>query len=236
VESFFARWRKAFQSPPRGTPSAALLVQRRRRRRLIQRTVLAILLLGAAWFIYSYVVSAPDRARAEAALGMVKMAPGTYDQAIHHFERATQIWPEYADGYLNLGIAEHNVNQRGPALADLDKALRLNPNLTAAYDERGQIYMESGEPQKAIEELSKSIQLRPTLESYSQRGEVYEKIGEHQKAIADFDAAIAESREASPVYRARAGAKRKIGDRVGADSDDDTAERIENGLPIEGTR
>jgi tetratricopeptide (TPR) repeat protein len=127
LESFFTRWRQAVRPLPRATPSAALLAQKRKQRRLIQRTAGVILLLGSAWFVYSYSASAPDRARAEGALGVMKMGPATYDQAIHHFDRATQMWPEYAEAHLNRGIAEHNLNQVGPALADLDRAVDLAP-------------------------------------------------------------------------------------------------------------
>jgi len=233
LESFFTRWRKAVRPLPRRTPSAALLAQRRKQRKLIERTAGVIVLLAAAWFVYSYLASAPDRARAEAALGVMKMSPGTYEQAIHHFDRAAQIWPEYAEAYLDRGIAEHNLNQAGPALVDLDRAVDLDPNLTRAYDERGQIYLDKGDPQKAIDELSESIRLHPTLESYSQRGVAYEKVGQHQKAIADFDAAISEFREAPYIYRARAGVKRKLGDQAGAAADDDKAQRIETGHAVE---
>jgi tetratricopeptide (TPR) repeat protein len=233
VESFFTRWRNAVRPPARGTPNAALLAQKRRQRRLIHRTVGAILILGAGWYVYSYLASAPDRARAEAALGVKKMGPGTYDEAIGRFDRAIQIWPEYAEAYLNRAVAEHDVSQRGPALADLDKALDLDPSLTRAYNERGQIYLEDGDAQKAIQEFSKSIQVKPTLEGYYQRGEAYEKLGEHWKAIADFNAAVVEFREAPYAYRARAGAKRNIGDREGAQADEEKAQWIETGRPVE---
>jgi tetratricopeptide (TPR) repeat protein len=59
-------------------------------------------------------------------------------------------------------------------------------------------------------------------------------VGDHQKAIADFDAAIAESRDWSFIYRARAAAERKIGDRDAADADEDKAQRIETGQAVEG--
>ena len=188
-----------------------------------------VVLAGAAGWIYSYWVSAPDRAQEEAALGLKLLGVGTYDQAMRHFDRAIQIWPEYADAYLNRGLAEHGASHRVEALADLGKALDLDPNLTRAYNARGQIYLENGDVRKTIRDCSRSIQVNPTVDAYYQRGEAYEKLGEHQKAIADFDAAIAESREAPFAYRARSVAKRNAGDRAGAQADDDQAQRIETG-------
>jgi tetratricopeptide (TPR) repeat protein len=234
VESFLTRWRKAVRPLPREAPSAALLALKRRQRKLIQRTLAILVLAGGGGWIYGYWASAPDRAQDEAALGVKLLGIGTYDQAMRHFDRAIQIWPEYADAYLNRGLAEHAASHRAEALADFDRALSLDASLTRAYNARGQIYLENGDAQQTIRECSKSIQVRPSVDAYYQRGEAYEKLGEHQKAIADFDAAIAESREAPFAYRARSVAKRNAGDRAGALADDDQARRIETGRSVEG--
>jgi len=228
VESIITRWRKAVSRVPEpGTPDAAVLAQKRKQRRLIQRTIGVAVVLAAGGYAYSYLAEAPERARVEMTLGIQKMGPGTYGDAIRHFDRAIGIWPELAEAYLNRAVAEHDVSQRGPALIDLDKALDLNPNLTRAYNERGQIYLENGEPKKAISEFDKSIRANPTLEGYYQRGQAYEALAEHQRAIADYDAAISEFREAPYTYRARANARRNAGDRDGADADEQAALRIE---------
>jgi tetratricopeptide (TPR) repeat protein len=229
VESFFTRWRKAVRPLPREAPSVALLALKRRQRKLIERTLGILALASAGGWFYSYWVSAPDRAQDEAALAVKLLGIGTYDQAMRHFDRAIQIWPSYADAYLNRGLAEHGASHQAEALADLDKALDLDPRLTQAYNERGQIYLENGDVQQTIRDCSKSIQVSPTLDAYYQRGEAYEKLGEHQKAIADFDAAISEFREAPFAYRARSVAKRNAGDSAGAQADDDQAQRIETG-------
>ncbi len=233
VESFLTRWRKAVRPLPREAPSAALLALRRRQRKLIQRTLAILVLTGAGGWIYNYWASAPDRAQEEAALALKMLGSGTYDQAMRHFNRAIQIWPGFADAYLNRGLAEQGASHRAAALADFDRALNLDPHLTGAYNARGQIYLENGEVQKTILDCSKSIQVNPTVDAYYQRGEAYEKLGEHQKAIADFDAAIAESREAPFAYRARSVAKRNAGDREGAQADADQARRIETGQSAE---
>ena len=233
VESFFTRWRKAVRPLLREAPSAALLALKRRQRKLIQRTAAILVLAGGGGWIYSYWASAPDRARDEAALGVKLLGVGTYEQAMRHFDRAIRIWPDFADAYLNRGLAEHGASYRAEALADFDRALYLDPSLIRAYNARGQIYLENGDVQRTIQDCSKSIAVSPTVDAYYQRGEAYEKLGEHQKAIADFDAAIAESREAPLAYRARSVAKRNAGDRAGAQADDDQARRIETGQLVD---
>ena len=212
VESFLTRWRKAVRPLPRAAPSAALLALKRRQRRLIHRTLAAVALGSAAWLVYSYLTNAPERARAELALGVKKLSPGAYEEALAHFNRAIQIWPDYGEAYLNRAVAEHDQSQPAAALLDLDKALDLDPESTRAYHERGQIFLESGEARKAIAEFSRSIQVTPTVEGHYQRGEAYEKLGDHQKAIADFDAA-----------------RLANGDRAGAAADEKKARLIETG-------
>src|ERR1700682_806266 len=97
VESFVTRWRKAVRPLPRATPSAALLALKRRQRRLIHRTLAVIVLAGAGWLVYNYLANAPQRARAELALGVKKLSPGAYEEAMTHFNRAIQIWPDYGE-------------------------------------------------------------------------------------------------------------------------------------------
>jgi len=210
---------------------AAVLAQKRKQRRLINVTLGTVLVLAAGGYGYTYFGNATDRARAEMALGMKKMAPGAFAEAIAHFDRAIGISPDLAEVYLNRAVAEHDIGQRPAALADLDKALDLDPNLTRAYNERGQIHLENGALRSAIEDFSRSLKVKPTLEGYYQRGQAYEALLQHDKAIADYDAAISEFREAPYAYRARASAKRNVGDREGANLDEQAADRLEGVRP-----
>ena len=235
VESFVTRWRKAVRPLPRATPSAALLAQKRRQRKLIHRT-LGVLILGiAGGLVYNYVANAPARARAELALGEEKLSPGAYQEAMTHFNRAIQIWPEYSDAYLSRAVAEHDQSLPAAALADLGRALDLDPDSTRAYNERGQIFLESGDTRRAIQEFSRSLQVTSTVDGHYQRGAAYEKLGDHQNAIADFDAVIRQSSDAPYAYRARSAARRASGDREGAGDDEQKARAIETGQDVSNT-
>ena len=119
------------------------------------------------------------------------------------------------------------MSDRESAAADFDKASDLDPSLTRAFDERGRLYLETGDTRRAIEEFTKSIRLKATTDGYYARGLAYEKVGDHQKAVADFDEAIAEMRDSPYAYRARAFSKEALGDTEGARIDRETALRIE---------
>jgi tetratricopeptide (TPR) repeat protein len=77
------------------------------------------------------------------------------------------------------------------AIADLDKAITINPEYAEAYNNRGLTYKALRDYQKAIADLDKAIVLNPKLAlAYTNRGMIYHALKEYPKAIADLDKAI----------------------------------------------
>lgn len=72
------------------------------------------------------------------------------------------------------------------ALGEYDKAIELNPKNALAYSARSNVYWQMGDLDKAIEDLSMSIQLYPNAPTYMMRAHRYEKKGEIEKAILDY--------------------------------------------------
>ena len=60
--------------------------------------------------------------------GMALFNRGHYEEAIPHFEKATEIDPDFADAYLYLGRSYLNLGKWVPAIAPLRAALRLSPD------------------------------------------------------------------------------------------------------------
>jgi tetratricopeptide (TPR) repeat protein len=77
------------------------------------------------------------------------------------------------------------------AIADLDKAIAINPQYADAYNNRGLTYKALREYQKAIADYNKAIVLNPKLAlAYTNRGMIYHALKDYPKAIADFNKAI----------------------------------------------
>ena len=77
------------------------------------------------------------------------------------------------------------------AVKEFNKAIRLVPSYTLAYNNRGYAYHKLGEDQRAIQDLDKAIQLDPNYaKAYNNRGIAYGRLGQYQQAIEDFDKAI----------------------------------------------
>jgi tetratricopeptide (TPR) repeat protein len=78
--------------------------------------------------------------------------------------------------------------------ADPQRYLRIvngwiqeNPNNHDAYFGRHFAWMKLGEPQRALDDLNKVIELERDRMAFLSRGEVYRYLGEYQKAIDDYN-------------------------------------------------
>jgi tetratricopeptide (TPR) repeat protein len=61
-----------------------------------------------------------------------------------------------------------------------------NPANAHAYFDRHLAWMKLGDPQRALDDINKTIELEPEPVAFIMRGEVYRSLGEYQKAVADF--------------------------------------------------
>ena len=93
---------------------------------------------------------------------------------------------EYERGYflMLLGKIES-------AIKAYSDAIELNPHYSAAYNNRGVVYVDIGEYNLAIRDFNMVIELNPNdFFAYNNRGNTYEYIGNINKAIEDFNTAI----------------------------------------------
>ncbi len=90
----------------------------------------------------------------------------------------------------NRGAALLREGSWEAAIAELDKAIELDPTLAAAYNNRGRAYSELGQHERAIAEYGKAIELNPDAVAYYNRGSLYSDLGQWEQAIADYDKAI----------------------------------------------
>ena len=78
-----------------------------------------------------------------------------------------------------------------PAIEDYTQALSINPKLTAAYINRGNIYDIQKDYKGAVKDYTQAILLNPEYSGvYNSRGNVYQKLEDYQQAIKDYNKAI----------------------------------------------
>jgi tetratricopeptide (TPR) repeat protein len=73
------------------------------------------------------------------------------------------------------------------ALADLNRALELDPKDAWAYSHRGLVYSHQHQYQRALADSNRAIALDPNYaNAYGRRGSTYIDLGDLEKATADF--------------------------------------------------
>ena len=89
-----------------------------------------------------------------------------------------------------------------------------------AYVMRGDWYIDTGNPEKAISEYNRAIEIDPQYaDAYMARGGAYRVKGEFDKALADYDKAITINPNNADDYLARAFCLMEIGENQRAISD-----------------
>ena len=104
------------------------------------------------------------------------------------------------------------------------KAIELNPALTEAYNNRGSVKDDLGQPAAALADFDQAIELDPILATaYFNRGNARRELGQPAAALADFDRAIALNPDYVTAYSNRGNAKSGLGQPAAALADFDRA-------------
>ena len=124
------------------------------------------------------------------------------------------------DGYLYRARAKADLGDNRGSIADLNKAIAINPQSVSAYNNRGHVKFEMGDNQGAIPDYNKAIAIDPQFKkAYLNRGLVKRNLGDNQGAISDYSEAIAIDPQYALAYYNRGTAKAYLGDYRGAIAD-----------------
>jgi tetratricopeptide (TPR) repeat protein len=119
-----------------------------------------------------------------------------------------------------LGLAKQSLGDWDGAMADYNQAIKIDPNYSAAYDNRGNVKRQQGDLNGAMADINQAIRLNPkNATAYFSRAKVKAKKGDLDGAIADFNQAISLKPNYPSAYRDRGEIKRKKGDINGANAD-----------------
>ena len=121
------------------------------------------------------------------------------------------ITPEEVEILSELVFQQGNflmmLEQMDEAIEAYSRAIELNPNDAASYNNRGLAYKEKGEHDCAIEDYTKAIELNPKFaEAYVNRGNAYRETGELNRALEDCNKAIELNPKLTEAYVSRGSA------------------------------
>jgi tetratricopeptide (TPR) repeat protein len=163
---------------------------RRKRRIWLVVTVAALLVAGAALYIYKRSTD-PIKARESYETGVRLYTIGRYAQAVLSFDRATQLQPGFEEAYLMRGRTNFADDRLDAALIDFSKALELRPNDSEALVARGRCSLQLKDYSAAIADAGRAIAIDSRLDkAYNLRGIATREMGNPRGAIDDLNRAV----------------------------------------------
>jgi len=115
------------------------------------------------------------------------MENGRFDEAVQIYRDLVKALPSDAGLLMNLGMALAMGGHEAEALAPLDRALALKPDLVPARLFLGSSYLALGQPEKAIEPLKRVVAARPAdAESRRMLAEAYASTGHPTNAVTEL--------------------------------------------------
>ena len=126
------------------------------------------------------------------------------DEATTHFTEQLARHPEDSHAYTARGVVLMSKKEPDKGLADLNKAIEIDPNATLAYYYRANLAYERKEYDKALEDYNTVISNDPEFDwAYHVRGWVYYRRQDYDKALTDYEKAIQLVPTESVFYRDR---------------------------------
>jgi tetratricopeptide (TPR) repeat protein len=135
------------------------------------------------------------------ALGLALAEQGRYAEAEHELNRAIDIDPDARPPRLHRGVVYWRQKKYDEAVADFEAALAPpdDKRLVEAAYYRGQLYLERGEVQKALDDFDRVVAASPGFRSvYLDRPLIYLARGDVRHARADLDTYVSLVRKIDP--------------------------------------
>src|SRR6185312_11672427 len=127
----------------------------------------------------------------------------------------------------NKGKTLSQVRAYGPALAALDAAIKLNPQLAQAWFGRGAVLADLKQYEPSLAAYTQTLSLAPQMaDAWFGRGKVFVQLKRHRDALADFDRALSLNAALDFLQGDRITLKKQICDWT--DLEKDTAQVMES--------
>jgi tetratricopeptide (TPR) repeat protein len=117
---------------------------------------------GAAGMVSAAELNIPDKARNELNKGFDALNKNEDDKAAAHFEKATEIYPQYAAAYDALGVAQIRLQNQAAARRSFETAASLNPKAASPNLNLARMAYQAGDYTEADRLMTKALNLEPT--------------------------------------------------------------------------
>jgi tetratricopeptide (TPR) repeat protein len=115
----------------------------------------------AMWQVWSR--SGDDETDRLFALGVEQMSEGQGPAAVETFTRVIERRPDFAEGWNKRATVYYLMGEHQKSLADCDEVMKRNPYHFGALSGYGMIYLQLGEPEKALGYFERALAVNPNL-------------------------------------------------------------------------
>ncbi len=129
------------------------------------------------------VASYPEDERAHQLAGIFYSGRQEYDRGIKHYRRATEINPDFAPTYNQLGYALRFAGDNAGAEEAFQRYIELIPNEANPYDSYAELLMKMGRFDESIVQYQKALEQNPEFIAS------YVGIANNQMFMGEFDSA-----------------------------------------------
>jgi predicted O-linked N-acetylglucosamine transferase (SPINDLY family) len=124
--------------------------------------------------------------------GLAQHRAGRLTEAEALYRRALEADPGHFDARHHLGIIHHQRGEHIAAIRQIDAALKVNPKIAAAHNNRGAALAALGRLEEAADSYARAVALAPDyLDAHLNRGSALKDLGRLDAALACYDKALA---------------------------------------------
>jgi len=130
-------------------------------------------------------------------LGYALAAQGRIAEAIWHYQKALEIYPDYAQANINLGRVFLDEGRLDNADKYLQRAIEIEPNSAEAHNDLGILLATQGKTDEAVEHYQRAIALDPDLaKAYNNLAILFASQGQFTEAVRYYQKTL----ELAPDY------------------------------------
>ncbi|MCA6074447.1 tetratricopeptide repeat protein [Fulvivirga sedimenti] len=138
--------------------------------------------------------------------GMSRYKLDRKEDAFNDLTRVSTMGFTNEDAYYFLGEMLMEKGQNETAIAQLNKAIALNPQKCGAYEARARAYSSMNEISLALEDIAKAIKIEENSILWTTSGMIRLKGGQYKEAISDLQKAEKLGASGVEIYRAQSDA------------------------------
>ena len=149
------------------------------------------------------------------------------DEKLRFNSNAIRLNPNFAEAYVNRGVARKSKGDLEGAIQDYNEAIRLDPNDADSFNNRGNARKIQGDADGALLDFNEAIRLKPDYAfAFHGRGVTLYGKGDMNGALLDYNEAIRLKPDYPNAFYVRALARKALGDLDGALLDYNEAIRL----------